>query len=220
MLMAEFAPLGLEGLEKSNNEKLLNAQHEVEIDPHSILAWKNLADVYRSIKYPDERGYSVSPQSAVDGWRMAKHKALELEFGSLTKPQTLQETVKLATAYSDGWAKPCAGPTCDDRPELDLYNQVIAHAKVYPWEFSAPAERNAAQELNFKHAEWQGIRTDLFSNPSTQNVIQLAEATTSLSVTPIQNAIPNLQYYFIGGIAIALFLLIGILTTVRRSGWM
>ncbi|MBM3205128.1 hypothetical protein FJZ48_04100 [Candidatus Uhrbacteria bacterium] len=202
-------PQGLENLEKSNNETLLSAQREVEIDPNSIAAWKNLAEVYRGIKYPDEQDFWVSPPFAREGWRKAKHKALELEFGTLTKPRTLQEAVKLATAYSDGWAEPCAGPTCDDRPELDLYQQVISHAQTQSWDFSLPAERSAQAELNFKHAEWQRIRTDLFP---------LVKASTSTSVTPMQHTVPNLQYYFIGAIVLACLLLVAVLTTARRSG--
>ncbi|HEU0050667.1 MAG TPA: hypothetical protein VFQ60_01260, partial [Patescibacteria group bacterium] len=122
------------------------AKADVLLHPKNADAWQNLSDAYYQI-IDAHRDLSLSDLT-VD-WRNAEHRALELRYGSLTNPRTVQEALELATIFSNQWQGPCQGMRqCYDETEPGFYRALVASLKQKTWDLTSPAESQAATELN------------------------------------------------------------------------
>ncbi len=198
-------------------QEISNAQAQTRATPNSAEAWKALADAYKQ-NVEDEQ---TLRNSAYQGYLMAHHKAIQLQYGTLTQPKNLQQAVELAVIYSNQWEPPCSGAECESWAEPDLYRQLIDGVRTKPggWDVSSPAERAAAQELNRKNAEWTEQRTDVFStaNLPVGDVVQIDSSSTEQTVTPVA-ATPTQAYVlpfdkrwlYAGGTLVILLLALGV----------
>lgn len=129
-----------------------DAKAGVQSAPLNADAWLNLAVAYHQII---ELHRDKSLPTIVQAWRNAEHRSLQLRYGTMTEPRTLQEALELAQVYTNNWQPSCHGVSqCFDETELDLLRALSVSVASRTWDLSLPAEAKAATEWNRRAQNW------------------------------------------------------------------
>ncbi|MDO8584360.1 MAG: hypothetical protein Q7R83_04245 [bacterium] len=129
-----------------------DAKAEVQSAPLNADAWLNLALAYHQMI---ELHRDESLPTIIQAWRSAEHRSLQLRYGSLTAPKTLQEGLELAQIFTNNWQVPCHGVSqCFNETELDLLRALGTSVASRVWDLSSPAESKAATEWDRRTQDW------------------------------------------------------------------